>query len=424
MRNIFRYKTKSVITLAVSVALSIFLLLFACNLTSSQQRLDGLDEEMPVDLYVTSVSGNKNKNLTIDTDIIDKINTTGMVEPIRYTGRMLYLSQKYIDEMLTPYGIPVESSVNPSNSHMVLFHSDDALLKEQNGADEIKYMEGYDSSMFGLDEDIVLIKKSLFEELGIKLGEEYDIRLFNLQYRGVASGRMSGGMDYFKIYSAGEKRIKVVGTYETYEDAAEAKRAEIDMFMPYASMYRYAEEARVNPWPTMAWFRVKEPRQLNLLKEKLAELEIPQADKKKTSSGVFGTTVALTDSVYIGTAEPLQRNLSLMKTVYPLVLVGVVLISFLASYLLMQSRKKELAIMRSLGISKKGVYVRLICESMVLALLGVVIGCCLVLLMGVGELGEVLLPAGLYVLAYFLGTSAAIIITDSNDVLSILASAD
>lgn len=419
-RGILRNRVKTIITIAVSIALAVFTLMFSCNIIQTQVRLENLGDELPVDLQVASVSGGRNKSLTIDTSLMDKILSTEMVTPIRYTGRMLYLTTEFVEEEILPYYASLaQYGVTPANSNMILFHTDDELLKEQNGEGVI-YMDGYDASLFSSDDDIALMKKTTMNDLGLQLGDEYDICVLNMQYRGV----VNGDLDYIKISEVGNKKVKIVGTYETYADDIEGKNAEINLFMPYAAMLRYAGESSGSPWPSMAWFRVDDPIKINELKKKLDELEIPQADKTRATTEVYGISVILTDGQYIATAEPLQRNLSLLRILYPVVMAAVLFISFLVSYLLIQSRKPEIAIMRSLGVSKGGVYLRMLLESMLLSLLGVLIGGIFILLAGAGTLSNILLPILIYLVAYFLGASVAILLTDRSDVITILSSAE
>ena len=91
-----------------------------------------------------------------------------------------------------------------------------------------------------------------------------------------------------------------------------------------------------------------------------------------------GSAAVINDRKFILRAEPLERNIRLLQSLYPLFFAAVAVIAFLVSYLLAQSRRDEIAVCRSLGESRTGVFLQFFWESTVVCLSGAVLGLSLI----------------------------------------------
>ena len=65
--------------------------------------------------------------------------------------------------------------------------------------------------------------------------------------------------------------------------------------------------------------------------------------------------------------------MALLKTLYPLALLAVALLSLLSSYLLIQSRQEEFALERSMGVGRLRVFFKILVESGLMALTGILL---------------------------------------------------
>ena len=95
--------------------------------------------------------------------------------------------------------------------------------------------------------------------------------------------------------------------------------------------------------------------------------------------------------------EELQDNLSILRVILPALVVITGCVGFLSAYLTNRRRKKELAVMRCIGIKRGGVFRQVFFEQGMLA----VSGCGMGILMGV-LLREVFYPATWVILATLL----------------------
>ncbi len=115
----------------------------------------------------------------------------------------------------------------------------------------------------------------------------------------------------------------------------------------------------------------------------------------------------------------LEKNLSLLKVLYPVVMAVSVLIGAGLCFLLLLQATREAAILRVLGVTRGVVRLALIAEPLFLSVLGVIIGLGISRLVwltsGLAPVGSLLIGAGLYLAGVLAGLVAgAIAVTDKN----------
>ena len=413
-RSIMRHKGKTLISIFVCTALCLFLLLFTANIASIRQKLELLPSEVEINIIVTNVSAAKKSSLMIKSDDVDKIMNTGLVNMKIITARALYLEDGV--EPLDPpkYMAGRENLVGAMNSEHPLLQSDEQTLT---------YMDGHNGSLLATDESVCLVRREYLEEKGLALGDTVSITLYTVYQSGVNDlGTLSSTVKY-----AGPCKLKIAGTFESYGDRAETMALRdtapcFNFIVPYGFMRRFAEEQDCRLYPTSAVFTPIDPYRLNELKEKLQETGMLQhKETNSNTGGMHGNTLIINDNTFIHTAEPQQRRLSLLETVYPLCVAAVFLIAFLVSYLLIQSRRGEMAIFRSLGLGRLGVFFVMWAENLVLCILGSAAGLVITAIAAPGSLQAMLLAVALYAVAYLAGTAVSVLLTNRLDVLAVMS---
>lgn len=127
--------------------------------------------------------------------------------------------------------------------------------------------------------------------------------------------------------------------------------------------------------------------------------------------------VVVDDAALYRTVESLQRYITYMNLLYPVVLFVAGLIGFLLSTLLLKSRGGEITIMRGVGGRRLGIFLAYFLEQFGLCLPGIAVGLAATALL-LGGLSEIGMPAVLlFVLCYLAGASFAIYQTMSRSVL-------
>ena len=76
------------------------------------------------------------------------------------------------------------------------------------------------------------------------------------------------------------------------------------------------------------------------------------------------------DEIYLKSLKKLQDNLAILRIILPALVVITGCVGFLSAYLTNRRRKKELAVMRCIGIKRSGVFRQVFFEQSLLAVCG------------------------------------------------------
>ncbi len=147
-------------------------------------------------------------------------------------------------------------------------------------------------------------------------------------------------------------------------------------------------------------FKVRDSRQLSELKDYLIDYGYSQVN----NIGKYRTFIVIDDAIFNNAVAGLKQQIQYTNTLYPFLYVLVGVIAFVVSYLLVVSRRMELAILRGLGATSATTFLSFFLEQSFLCLLGV----------GIGATGWILLRGSLiplhlwlvlgFVGCYFIGS--------------------
>lgn len=171
-------------------------------------------------------------------------------------------------------------------------------------------------------------------------------------------------------------------------------------------------------------FVVKDPFQLNALKEEMYHEVKFLPVVTRAQQRFDGNALTIMDETFIRSAETLQGNLALLRGMLPFLAAIVIFIGYLCSYLSLQSRQEEYALMRSLGTGRGRSFLLLFGETALVAAGACLLGS-LAALVFFGTKTEVLALAGaLFFLAFLAGTAAAIFSLYRLSVMEMLSKND
>lgn len=118
-------------------------------------------------------------------------------------------------------------------------------------------------------------------------------------------------------------------------------------------------------------FTLRSAYELEPFRQYLAQQEFSQV----RTAGKNRTTLLLLDQSFTETVGALGRYITFSRILFPVLFVMVGLMGFLISWLMINGRRMEFAIMRGLGASKKRVFASFFLEQALLCLCGCVLGC-------------------------------------------------
>ena len=132
------------------------------------------------------------------------------------------------------------------------------------------------------------------------------------------------------------------------------------------------------------------------------------------------TTILLSDQTFMETAEGLNRYISFGRILFPVLFAVVILLGFIVSWLMINSRRMEFAILRGLGTSRIRVFFSFFWEQCLLCMAG----CALatgILWMQTPDMTSCLQTIGIYLICYLTGTALSVHFVGRTNLMSLLS---
>ncbi len=308
------------------------------------------------------------------------------------------------------------------------------------GKPEVTYLDGWDESFLteydreaifdpifsatgaGVEPYPVLTSNKFLEENGRKLGDTFDVSIhFDLGSRG-------------KIYTPVE--VKVVGSFEQVS-------SKMNLYMPLKTIYdpewfNYPEEDFPNidtvfvnltipqdcinlrmsstSFSTVR-FSLANAAQLGELKDYLSEQKFSSIGKTTRNR----ITILLRDQSFTEAVGNLNRHITLGRILLPILLIVVCVMGFIISWLMINGRRMEFAIIRGFGASWWRMFMSFFLEQALLCLAGCLVGALVLALIG----GAAALPAvAVFFVCYLLGCALSVISVGRTHLMNLLSEGD
>lgn len=131
------------------------------------------------------------------------------------------------------------------------------------------------------------------------------------------------------------------------------------------------------------------------------------------------TTIILHDQSFTETAGALGRYITFSRILFPVLFLVVGLLGFVISWLMINGRRMEFAILRGLGAPRKTVFLTFFLEQGGLCLLGCAAGGLILTLTGAGKAGW--LAVGGFLVCYLAGCALSVLAVGRTHLLSLLS---
>lgn len=402
-KNITKHKLKSVFAAGISLLIILFLFIYLGQLAANRSELANLSELLPVEGRVSNQEGSWYYGLDISPARVQKLEQTGMIKDVVKT------TSSHVSEGLVTYD---SEELAKQHFSTMLFSAN--TMEAFPYIDSIEFTEGYTEAFLKEKEALCILEKSYMDTWGLQAGDIYKATIYRRQY--------DSYFIYYEMEYVNQAELTIIGSYEI--DAIKAQ----ELTTPHviAAMPHIREvfrEAEAPYYLESMRFVLKDALSMNAFKQQVEEIGFKNRNAQ-ADFDIYGNAMTLYDESFIKTAEQLNENIYLMQLFAPLVFLVVAFIGFLASYLLMQSRKNEFAIMRSLGTSKWYTFFVILVESIILALFGGLAGAAVGVVVFAVDIISALLIFLVFLLLYMLGTAVALILLNRFSVLEILTKAD
>ncbi len=400
LMNIRRYRYKSILNILICLLVVVLLNIYMGNIDSTKKQLANLPEAIPVSARISNLNGTMDAGIKIKDETVrgieaseylkDRVFTVqlkmglGKFAPEDYLGRLNYFAAGTNDVA----GIPG--------------------LK----AEDIRLAEGSELTALASDRYECIMDHNIMEKNGLNLGDTVTFTIFYYRY---------GNYHEIFIDPLAVCDYRIIGSMDMKEYIGDG--AAPGIILPLGTVRESFGQAGIDFTADSASFSVIDPFQLNEFKKEMHDLNllsvIAAAEFKYD-----GNALTVRDETFIQAAERLEESLALLTGMAPLFVVIVAFIGYITAYLLIQNRRAEYAIMRSLGMSRGRCFRIFFTEHFMVELAGCMLGSILSLsFMAVNP--EVMVSViVVFLLFYLTGTAVALLTLNRLSVMAVLAKND
>ncbi|MDD3360669.1 MAG: MerR family transcriptional regulator [Hespellia sp.] len=353
-QNIKAHKWRSVL----SVLFSLFMILLLAAYTGSLRNVQKQQDILP---KRTLIEGRiYNQNGTLDDGILIQDNYLEAIASSPYIAN--YMEKANLSAMLG----------HDSEKPCTISGMNEALLNEKMEKVKVEWNDLYNVKSFEQSFDTCMVNQDFAKNQGLKIGDAIDLDTY---YYWLDPEQQA--LIQLPLLSA---NLEIVGTYQMTNESSD--EALSDIIMPLNGVKKWYENEQKRYYANAVSFCVKNPKELNALKKELMDIGFNEI-QTELETDYAGNAVSLNDQKFIETADRLRHSQNMLQSFLLLILVLIILIGVIVAYLITQSRRSEVIIMRMLGVKRKSIAGSYMMEQMSLFSCGFLGAVLLVLLPGV-----------------------------------------
>ena len=403
--NIVRHKYKSILHVLIGVLTVLILDIYAGNLDSTQSQLVHLPESMEVSARISSLNGSMRECLAIREDRMMGVRESEYVKDPAFSVRL-------------KFGFGEFKVETPKDTVTYLNHYGRGMnmLKGISGVEGegVTFLEGVDGSVLETPQKVCLMEESLLKEQGLQIGDDVMLTLYYYRFA-------LEGSEVF-IEPLITDTYKIVGSMQT--GAYQGNWMPPEIIWPLDCIREAYHRQGLEFFADSGSFVVKDPFQLNALKAQMYDEVKFLSVISRAEFRYDGNALTIMDEAFIRSAQTLSKNLALLKGMLPFLVAIIIFIGYLCSYLSLQGRREEYAVMRSLGTGRGRSFFLLFGETAMVAALSCLLGSGMgAVFLGL-EAGVLALSGALFFLSFMAGTAAALLMLHKLSVMEVLTKKD
>ena len=437
---------RSVIVPVAVLVLSFLLGILAVGAQGWDQQLESLYADTKLQGMTVSTNGRQSTGLQVGADSARALWKSGLLSDMGLSVGWNY----YFDQELPDFGIGEfaeyarQKWIADQPRIIALNHLQAAPEFMHSGSSQVTWLEGWDQRFLRAEYDSFPSTK-LYFEMGTLLEAEHAPIAYPclvsedfLTGRGLALGDTFQITMNYKHYiwesletvslypvgtftpTAGQRNIYVPLSFWCSESWI---TGETDLIAPgervtmqfHSNLDRDKFFYNTTTFGTCV-FTLKQAEDLDALRDYLQSRKFSQVGKLTGNR----TTVMLKDQTFVETVGGLNRYISFSQLLFPVLFGVVALLGFIISWLMVNGRRMEFAILRGLGASRIRVFLTFFTEQLLLCLLGCLISvAALWLLTGWGQVQPV--SVGIFALCYLAGCALSVLAVGRTKLLSLLS---
>lgn len=386
-----RSRGRSVLVLCIAALLAACMAFYVGNIGVNKAALQSLSDSVPVTVRITSRNGVKTAGLNIEAKPFDHLTEAG-VHDVRCTAMAAgaFSTEVRAQEMF----LGGDTIVRAGNSLEALELS----------ADNLHFADGQSAAFLSGDSAQCVIGEDYAERTGLHPGDTLSLEIYTVR-------QSMNGTIYQMI---GDAALEIIGTHSAPGGA--------DVILPVNFLRTEAETAGVSFLYDSCSALVDDSTHLKDFKAEMQKyfMDInPSAEDPNA-----GDALSVEDELFVKTASRLRQNIALFQSMLVPFFALIIGLVVLTTFLTMRSTRRDMAIARSLGVSKW----RCAAPNFISTVLLDMLGCAVILPILSAALHIPALSAhaifGLFTLCAALGTAAALLCLLRFDTLTLLTQVD
>ena len=386
-----RSRGRSVLVLCIAALLAACMAFYVGNIGVNKAALQSLSDSVPVTVRITSRNGAKTAGLNIEAKPFDHLKEGG-VHDVRCTA-------------------VAAGAFSPEVRAQEMFLGGDTIVRAGNSlealelsADNLHFADGQSAAFLSGDSAQCVIGEDYAERTGLHPGDTLSLEIYTVR-------QSMNGTIYQMI---GDAALEIIGTHSAPGGA--------DVILPVNFLRTEAETAGVSFLYDSCSALVDDSTHLKGFKAEMQKyfMDInPSAEDPNA-----GDALSVEDELFVKTASRLRQNIALFQSMLVPFFALIIGLVVLTTFLTMRSTRRDMAIARSLGVSKW----RCAAPNFISTVLLDMLGCAVILPILSAALHIPALSAhaifGLFTLCAALGTAAALLCLLRFDTLTLLTQVD
>lgn len=198
--------------------------------------------------------------------------------------------------------------------------------------------------------------------------------------------------------------VEIIGTMDAIVSTTE--QLPPDVLFPFEIVRESFHRKEITFKADSTSFYVADPLQLNAFKKEMKSFGL--LDKSPASEYSYqGNVLSVRDTTFRTLASQLRQSIDTLQNFFPLICFIIIIIGYITSFLLINSRQKEFALMRALGASRGKCFLLFFIEQFGLIFWGEIVGGGAAILLFCKVL-VVAIAGNIFLFSYLLGCMVAL----------------
>ncbi len=437
---------------AAALALSLLLGILAMGVEGWSSQTEALYANTEIRANFVSSNGRSSRGLTIDAETLRELYKSGLVEDMGYSMTWNYWTPEDMPAFGTgAFAEESRKSWIASQPYIVAANYLSAAPEFVHSSlpPKVTYLDGWDESFLQQTEQVSVLKSTRFPVYSGRYGfsyleaeEEAAVIPCLVSRRYLAEKGLNIG-DVFSVRTVIQipthemevaPILRIVGAFEPAgaddniyvpaaywmdprwimgeEDLLGANERVDIKFTDYESRDKYFYFfSRLSTCS----FTLTDARELETLRDFLADAGFSQVG----DLGKIRSAVLLHDQNFVETLGGLGRYIAFSRILFPVLFALVAVLGFVISWLMVNSRRMEFAILRGLGASRSRVFFSFFTEQFLLCLAGCIVSA--VILLAAGGSFSVLLAIAVFLACYLAGAALSVFAVGRTKLMSLLS---